>query len=501
MNVQKQAFTLVELIVVVTILAILSTIGFVSYSSYLTWVRDTNRVSNMKAISDWLELYRTKFSLPLPEDSVEVKANGEVISYQWYAWANVLESIEFSNWWKDPKNDTYYSYYLTKDKKYFQLMWFLEEEGNLQTNIFNKIGAVDYSILIPTVYGKKLGILTDELNTPVQEISSIATAWKIELDTTNSWTVYNMHLKDGETYTFLWRVLNHKLYTISKPGKYWPPKECEDWFIASWWDSAFNQLWFCVSAYEMSYDELGVSDSASSTWNTRAYSWSKTPVSMPNRLPVTELHYPSLVEQCDKIWAHVMTNNEYMTIARQIEFNHDNWSNGEIWDWYIPNWVSNETANGHWCAWQQDWTAYAWITWSDCDWTYKNRLKLFNWQEIFDFAWNASEIVNWTNNLNSDWAVATWNACWTNAWHSWAWTDLWWIGECVFQNGYTRESHWPLLEYNADNGMGRIYSYTATDRFFVRGLNGVDAISTGIYSLGLDWWASYGNALGFRCIY
>ena len=46
------AFTLVELIVVVTILAILSTIGFVSYSSYLIGVRDTNWISNMKALSD-----------------------------------------------------------------------------------------------------------------------------------------------------------------------------------------------------------------------------------------------------------------------------------------------------------------------------------------------------------------------------------------------------------------------------------------------------------------
>jgi len=46
-------FTLVELIVVVTILWILSTIWFVAYSWYLVWVRDTNRTSQLKSISDW----------------------------------------------------------------------------------------------------------------------------------------------------------------------------------------------------------------------------------------------------------------------------------------------------------------------------------------------------------------------------------------------------------------------------------------------------------------
>jgi prepilin-type N-terminal cleavage/methylation domain-containing protein len=75
-------FTLVELIVVVTILAILATIGFVSYSSYLTGVRDTNRLAQLVSIHDGLELYRTRNDLPLPDDNVEVRANGTTIAYQ-----------------------------------------------------------------------------------------------------------------------------------------------------------------------------------------------------------------------------------------------------------------------------------------------------------------------------------------------------------------------------------------------------------------------------------
>ena len=126
------AFTLVELIVVVTILAILATIWFVSYSSYLTWVRDTNRLSQLVSIHDWLELYRTKKDLPIPDDNIRVEVNSNLIAYQWTVWTNTLETIDFTKWWKDPKDNTYFSYYLTQDRKYFQLLAFLEEEENLQ---------------------------------------------------------------------------------------------------------------------------------------------------------------------------------------------------------------------------------------------------------------------------------------------------------------------------------------------------------------------------------
>jgi len=194
----KKAFTLVELIVVVTILWILSTIWFVAYSWYLVWVRDTNRTSQLKSISDGLELYRTKHSLPLPDDYVEVKANGEVIAYQWYAWKNVLESIEYTSEWVDPKDKSYYSYYLTKDKKYYQLMWFLEEQSETEVAwLFTRANALDYSIRYPTVYGKKLWILTDKNNTPIQEINNIKSSWYLDIVNTND--TYIARFKDSIT--------------------------------------------------------------------------------------------------------------------------------------------------------------------------------------------------------------------------------------------------------------------------------------------------------------
>ena len=76
------AFTLVELVVVVAILALLATIGFVSYSQYLVGVRDTTRESQLAAINDGLEMYRTRKDLPLPENGVSVEVNGTKIGTQ-----------------------------------------------------------------------------------------------------------------------------------------------------------------------------------------------------------------------------------------------------------------------------------------------------------------------------------------------------------------------------------------------------------------------------------
>ncbi len=206
------AFTLVELIVVVTILAILATIWFVSYSSYLIWVRDTNRIAQMTKMSDGLNLYSTRNALPIPEDYVEVQINGSLIWYQWYAGSSVLETIEYEKGGVDPKDNTYFTYYLTKDRKYFQLLWFLEEWSDLtgytpssmrrkperqgELSLLNRAYANTYSERIPTVLWKKLWVLTDDLNTPIQEIWSVTTAGLLDIWSTSD--SYKAYLKDDD---------------------------------------------------------------------------------------------------------------------------------------------------------------------------------------------------------------------------------------------------------------------------------------------------------------
>ena len=507
MNKHKQAFTLVELIVVITILAILWTIAFISLQWYARDARDSVRVADLKSIEKWLEfLLLTDSKLPKPESSINIVASGTTIYYQWYAWETVLWKISVHGKAKDPLDDIHYTYMTDTNLRNYQLLWFSEWSDVLayNKNILNQTNAADYSERYWIVRWKELWIITDANNTPVQEIETT----EIVLDWTNSWTLYRAHINNWKTYSFSWYILTHKLYTLSKPSIYWPPRDCPDWFIPSWWDSAFNQLWFCVAAYEMSYDETWVADV---TWftdrNTRKYFESKTPVSMPNRLPITEINQPQAIAHCQKIWAHLITNNEWMSLARQIEFNPENWSSWIVWDWYIPNWVWNETANNHWCSWKQwdsEWNntdKWAWITWSDCSWTNRNILKLYNWEYIYDLSWNVSEHVNLTNDINSiDWVIPNWNACWANARYSWFWND--WNALCNFQNWYTKALYWPILDINANNGIGRLLWGTASNRILIRSSDAEFGSFWGIFTL--DTYTSSSQIysfFSFRCTY
>jgi hypothetical protein len=68
-----------------------------------------------------------------------------------------LSSIRYVDGGKDPRDETYYSYYMTKNRKHFQLLGFLEDNTNLQTNLISSTyAAIDYSLRTPTVAGNKL---------------------------------------------------------------------------------------------------------------------------------------------------------------------------------------------------------------------------------------------------------------------------------------------------------------------------------------------------------
>ena len=493
MKIQKIWFTLVELIVVITILAVLSTIWFVSYSWYLAWTRDTSRIASLKAISDWLELYKTKHSLPIPEDYVEVRAWDDIIAYQGYVWKNVLETIEYSTEWTDPKDGTYYSYYLTKNKKYFQLMAFLEEEQENVTILLNtkKLNAIDYSIRYPVVYWKKLWILTDDNNTPIQEISTITSSWYLELSTSND--LYIAHISNERELTLSWKILKYELISRAIP-KYFPPKDCPEWFIAVPWNPDFNQKWFCVAQYEMSYDDISPRDSTEwgEEWNTRKYNVNKIPVSMKNRLPIVDLTQEEAIKSCKKIWAHLVTHNEWMTIARNIEWQKENYITWNFWNWILKNWVSNDISK--WCSWKQDWTLWAGPTWSDCLWTNRNKLILSNEEIIYDFVWNIFEHINKADSIDGKWfnewkTSISWSSNWTDRDDDWIY-DIW-----------DMDNYGSLFYLWKENWMWNVhYADWVSDNVLLAGWSAWSSDNAGIFSLDLNYDNSKkDHHYGFRC--
>ena len=415
---KRNAFTIVELVVVITILAILWTIWFISFSWYLVSVRDSNRISQLRWIYEWLETIKIKKRLPLPDDYVEVRVDWKVIWYQWYVWKNILDIITYSKEWIDPKTKKYFSYYLTKNRKYFQLMASMEIDPSLVTYLWiNNTFAYDYSDMYSGVVWDKLWILTDEFNTPIQEVDSIKSEWYVDLATTNSWTLFISILENWRQYSFSWELLADRLETLSDLDKYWPPKYCPDWFVWARWNAWFNQKWFCVAKYEMWYinEDWAVLNSEDDDFYTFKYDESKKITSMRWKYPIASIDYTEARYACESLWKwyHLIKNSERMSIARDIEFMYENWSSWILWDWFITTWLSDDDSDPRWCHESGD-RDYQYKTWEwnpSCN--KKRQLKLFDWEIIRDFAWWVWEYVDkWVYEETDLWS---WDDYWTSS--------------------------------------------------------------------------------------
>lgn len=212
MNNNKQWFTLVELIVVVVILGILAVIGFVSYTDYTQGSRDANRLQQTKDIYSNLQAYGANKYLPLPDDYVTVTANWVVVWYQWYAGSDVLELIGFTSGGKDPKDNTYFTYYVSKNKKNAQILSFMEDDDTIEQDVvvsipwISQTHAADLTNRNPKVVGSKLWILLQNSdNTPIQDVSSIVTAWSLDIVSTSG--TYTAIVSDIDTVTGTWGQL------------------------------------------------------------------------------------------------------------------------------------------------------------------------------------------------------------------------------------------------------------------------------------------------------
>ena len=189
-----KAFTLVELIIVITILAILATIWFMSFQSYTLDARDTNRVTSLKSIKDWLSIYQIKNNYyPIPDTPITISLSWVNISYQWLAWKTVLSAIK-ANDIKDPSDNIYYTYITNKDKNNFQLLSMLENNPNLLSLskdsldyswIRKQVYAQDYTNRYPKTLWNSLWILLDNTNNSPVQIN-------IDLFLAQSWTMYKI---------------------------------------------------------------------------------------------------------------------------------------------------------------------------------------------------------------------------------------------------------------------------------------------------------------------
>ncbi len=189
MNKQKQAFTLVELIVVITILAILWTIAFISLQWYSKDARDSIRISDVSNMKTSLELFHLDAGkYPLPDDNQIVDYGTETLWYQWDFWSTVISSLSrsISEVPTDPLTEKKYIFSVANNKNEFEILSLLEGD-NLTLNNINQTNAASL-VVTPKIDGtyNRVFIKTASYIVPVPSIINTEVwATTMTLDSSN----------------------------------------------------------------------------------------------------------------------------------------------------------------------------------------------------------------------------------------------------------------------------------------------------------------------------
>lgn len=367
----KKGFTLVELIIVITIVAILSTIWFISYNSHISNSRDSIRKSELSDIYSLLDSYKVKAPLSVPNSKIDLYSSWILIWFQWYLSNDLLLKIWFKWTWKDPLDNIPYTYFLTKDLRNPWVMGFLEN-NNVAWNfwIINKTYATDYTTRYPIIFWKKLGILVDENNTPIQEIPEIQASWSIELSTL-TWD-YKAFLDNKLTITNSAYSMD-VLYGTTTVWIIW--NSCEQYIEEYAWE-VLRSWYYIINT---------------STWITEVY--------------------------CDMIDPNSrIATCSWTMLANTYPLNWNTYIQTLTWTTWEPESV----------LWTHSWT----ICWYECldthtwSWTTNTCLQKINW-----VCWSATlqNIVTEPSSWLCDWwDVSTiswiWPSTWTCNWKNW-WTN------------------------------------------------------------------------------
>ena len=144
-KINKQAFTLIELIIVITILAILWTIAYISMVWYIEEARDYTRMSDMHVMETSLEIFQLNaWKYPETTNGFTVTYSWSEVWSQWTFWKSTKTNI--GNWDRgpnDPLTDKEYTYSVTKDRQEFLLWWILEWEPLTRLWILSRTNAWD----------------------------------------------------------------------------------------------------------------------------------------------------------------------------------------------------------------------------------------------------------------------------------------------------------------------------------------------------------------------
>ncbi|MEI8364770.1 MAG: SUMF1/EgtB/PvdO family nonheme iron enzyme, partial [archaeon] len=273
---------------------------------------------------------------------------------------------------------------------------------------------------------------------------------------------------------------------------------------------------FCVAKYEMKLATGSVITTPACTTGSENYSaQTATVASTATGSPLVAINQCAAKQACVASGGHLITNNEWMTLARNIEMVTSNWSGGVVGDGNIYSGHNDSVPNAAQAGDTNNSNGY-YLT-GQSSGNQRRTLTLTNGQVVWDMSGNVWE---WTNNTilrkdEPDGYLNSTDAAYTGGWN---WEDY---NKASGGTYYLKSSNLgsTTLKYNdlfllssssytaATNGIGRIYTYSnsadadTTVYGFLRGGAWYHGADAGLLALGLDCVPGCaGTNIGFRCV-
>lgn len=432
-----KGFTLVELIIVITILAILATIAFISFQNYSLETRDANRLSTIKNIETWLELFSIKtWNFPKPEEVTIFTwwLNWKTQINQWIIWESVSQIIQMSKTPLDPKDKNNYVYStFWSNNRYYQI-WIDAENQEIsflpQVYAKSKTSIVKWNYKfdpsLPSLILVENEALTNSwIFSP--EVCFVLDWGKNSLNECNE-IKSEMNLKDYDnTLVWYWDMESltwNLLKDLSGNENHW---------TFSWWMNYTTALtewtmwkWLYFSWNIIEVTSTGTNLNINGTWVTVMVTF-KPDIELfsyrPRVIMNWELYNITICnDPINKDWGNCWIEKRYF-----------------IWQWKTDKWRIDVSAH------KKNYTPSFWEMYSQVAFLIDLEKKIkkisVNWNIYMDDFWGRKWVNNWSEQFNTV-------------------SDLlyfWWDGEKLWTWTESRIFHWVIDDI-------KIYNRTLSDQ-------------------------------------